>query len=510
MASENTKRIARNTAMLYIRMLFSMAVGLYTSRIVLNALGVSDFGTYNIIGGVVVLFAFLKNALSTATQRFLNIEMGKGDSLALKKVFNTSMTVHISIAAIILVLSETIGLWFVNTQLNLPAGRMDAVNWVYQLTLIAFIVDILIVPYNASIVANEKMTFYAYISIVEVTIKLAIAFLFVYIGSDRLISFTALNTVSAILFLFLYKIYCTKKFAFCYYERIWDKELYRKLVSFSGWSLLGGMANVGKSQGVNIILNIFCGVAINAAAGIANQLSVALNNFVFNFQQAFSPQIMKSYAANDHVYFSKLIFQTARFSYYMLLILSLPVLMNTEIILKLWLKNVPEYTLAFSRLTIIYILIDAISGPLWVSIQAIGKIRNYQIVVSIVLLLNLPVSYVFLKFGLPPYSVLWAGIVLCVAALIVRLVFLKKLISFPSGQFSKEVLLKISIVTLVSLPVPILIRLYTTGYWGMALSVALSLLSVGISIYTLGLNNNERTLIKNKISGFIPKKLSKR
>jgi len=510
MASENTKRIARNTAMLYIRMLFTMAVGLYTSRIVLNALGVSDFGTYNIIGGVVVLFAFLKNALSTATQRFLNIEMGKGDAVALKKVFNTSMTVHISIAAIILVLSETVGLWFVNTQLNLPLDRMVAVNWVYHLTIIAFVVGIVVVPYNASIVANEAMSFYAYVSIVEVAFKLAIAFMIMWIGFDRLITFTILNTISAILFFYIYKIYCVKKFDFCRYSRIWDKEMYKNLIGFSGWSLLTGVANIGKSQGVNIILNIFCGVTVNAAAGIANQLSGAINNFVFNFQQAFSPQIMKSFAANDRNYFSKLIFQTAKFSYYMLLILSLPVLLNTELILQLWLKNVPEYTVVFSQLTILYILIDAISGPLWVSVQAVGNIKTYQIVVSIVLLLNLPLSYLFLKYGLPPYSILWIGIVLCVAALVVRLVFLKKLIDFPVGRFNKEVLLRISIVTLVSLPIPFLIQRYMTGYWGMLLSMTVCVLSVGISIYTIGLNKGEREMIREKISIFVSKKLSKR
>jgi O-antigen/teichoic acid export membrane protein len=505
MPSENSKRIARNTVMLYIRMLFSMGVGLYTSRIVLNVLGVGDFGTYNIIGGVVVLFAFLKNALSSATQRFLNFEMGKGNPEELKKVFNTSMTVHVSIAVIIILLSESIGLWFVNTQLNFPAGRMDAVNWVYQLTIIGFIVGIIIVPYNASIIANERMSFYAYVSIVEVSVKLAVALLIVYIGYDRLITYTLLNTVASFLFFFVYKIYCNSKFDFCSYERIWDKVLYKKLIGFSSWSLMTGIANIGKSQGINILLNIFCGVTMNAAVGIANQLSGALNNFVFNFQQAFSPQIMKSYAAGDKAYFSKLIFQTSKVSYYMLLILSLPVLMNTETILVLWLKNVPEYTLIFSKLTILYILIDAISGPLWVSVQAIGDIKKYQIVISSVLLLNLPLSYLFLKVGLPPYSILWVGIVLCVAALIVRLVFLKKLIAFPLVLFSKEVLLRIVLVTVVSLPLPILVHIFTTGYEGMVLNIIVCFISVGSAVFVLGLKSEERTMVKGKAMELINK-----
>ena len=505
MGSENKKQIAKNTAALYFRMLLTMVVGLYTSRIVLSTLGVVDYGIYNIVGGIVILFSFFNNAMFSAIQRFLNVEIAKNDHFQLNKIFSVSMTVQISIAITVFVLSETIGLWFVNTQLNLPTERMIAVNWVYQFSIMTFLINIFLAPYEATILANEHMSFFAYASIIDVSTKLLIVFLLQYIGHDSLIVYAALTASLSFLFLAIYRIYCTKKFDYCYFHYSRDKILYRQLMSFSGWSLLGGIANVGKSQGVNIILNIFCGVVVNAAVGIANQVSTALNNFVFNFQLAFNPQIVKSYATNERDYFMQLIFQTAKLSYFLLFFISLPVLLNTEIILDIWLKDVPDYTVMFCQLSIIVILIDTISGPLWISIQAVGIIKKYQIVISTVLIMNVPLSYLSLMLGFPPYSVLWINLIVGIVALIVRLRFLRKLVDLSIKKFFKDVLFKIAFVTLISLPLPLVIKYFTTGYFGAGISLIISITSVGLAVFFVGLKSNERELLRTTLFKFLKK-----
>jgi O-antigen/teichoic acid export membrane protein len=502
----SSKRIAKNTLLLYFRMLFTMTVSLYTSRVILNILGVSDFGIYNIVGGIVILFSFLNNAMSSATQRFLNFEIGKNDLEQLRKVFCISMNVHVSIAFIVVVLAETIGLWFVNTQLNLPLDRMSAVNWVYQFSVLTFIINIIQVPYNATIISHERMSFYAYISIIEVSLKLSVVFLLQYFGSDKLKLYSVLISVVALIIIIIYRIYCTKKFESSKYYFFSDSSLYKQLLSFSGWSLFGSAANIGKYQVINVLLNIFCGVVVNATLGITNQVTVALNSFVSNFQLAFNPQIVKSYAANEKEYLMKLIFQTSKYSYYLLFILSFPILLNTDYILKLWLKTVPEYTLEFCQLSIIYLLIESISGPLWMSVQATGKIKNYQIAISSVLLLNIPFSYILLKLNYVPYSILWVNIGIGLIALITRIVFLKFLINLPIIKFFKEVILNLIIVTIVSIPLPFIISHYATiGFWKFLISSATALLSVIFFVYLVGLKTIEKKYAKNQLINILNK-----
>ncbi|MBE9467744.1 MAG: oligosaccharide flippase family protein [Bacteroidetes bacterium] len=499
----NNKRIAKNTLMLYFRMFITMVVSLYTSRIVLNTLGIEDFGIYNIVGSVVVLFSFLNSAMSGATQRFLNFELGKKDFNQLSKVFSASLSVHILIALIILLLSETIGLWFMNTQLNLPQERMYAAKWVYQFTIITFIIGVIKVPYNASIIAHERMSFYAYISIIEVFLKLVIVFILQLYGEDKLIFYALLISVVTLVIFVVFIIYCHQKFDSTHYHFFIDKNLYKQLLSFSGWSLFGSVANVGKIQIINIFLNIFCGVTVNAARGIANQVSNALNNFVSNFQIAFNPQIVKSYAANEKTNFLKLIFQTSKFSCFLLFFLSLPVLINTEYILKLWLKIVPEYTAEFCQLTIIYLLIESISGPLWMSVQATGKIKNYQIVISSVLLLNIPISYILLKYNFAPYSVMWGNIGISIIALIIRIIFLKKLVKFPTINFINDVLFRIIIVTIFSIPLPLIINHFlNSDLLSLIITTIVAFISVSVTIYYIGLKKEERLFVINELRSF--------
>jgi O-antigen/teichoic acid export membrane protein len=485
--------------MLYFRMLLTMGVSLYTSRIVLNTLGVVDFGIYNVVGGVVVLFSFLNNAMTSATQRFLNIELGRDDRTKLKNVFSASITIHIIIAIIVFTLSESVGLWFINTHLNLPADRMNAVNWVFQFSILTFIISILRVPYNAIIIANERMSFYAYISILEVLLKLLTVTLLVFYKNDRLKLYATLWCIITFVISIIYKIYCNKKFSSSHYKLFWDQDLYKQLVSFSGWSIFGSIANIGKSQVINILLNIFGGVTINAAMAIANQVSSALNSFVSNFQLAFNPQIVKSYAANEKQYLLKLIFQTSRLSYFLLFLLSLPILINIDYVLLLWLKLVPKYTPIFCRLIIISLLIETISGPLWMSIQATGNIKKYQIIISSILLLNIPIAYILLKLGYESHLILWVNIWIGIIALFARILFLKNFIDLPIKKFLKEVPLNVFLVTISALPFPLIINHFSHGFQNFVLVTMSSMISIGVSIYYIGLRSEEQKFLKMKL-----------
>ena len=497
--SENNKRIAKNTAMLYIRMLLIMAVTLYTSRVVLEVLGVEDFGIYNIVGGVVVLFSFINNAMATATQRFLNFELGRNDIKEVGRVFSMSMTAHISIALLVLFLAETIGLWFLLTQMNIPDGRMKAAVWCYQFSILTTCVQIIRVPYNACIIAYERMSFYAYISILEVILKLLIVFLLSIGGFDKLILYSILMFLVTVAVCYAYKIVCNRNFNISRYSFFWDKILYKKLMSFSGWSLFGSAANVGAQQGLNILLNIFCGVTVNAAMGIANQVSGAIYSFVYNFQVAFNPQIVKSYAIGDKEYFERLIFQASKFSFFLLFLISLPLLLECDFVLSVWLKEIPKYSVLFIKLILIYLMIDAISAPLWISVQAIGDIRNYQILMSFLILLNLPLGYLALYYDLQPASVLVIRVSVNMFTYIVRIIYLKKRISFPIWKYMKEVLGVAFLVVILSTPIPLFINKFHSSWQGFVMTTTVSIFCVLIATFFLGFTKGERIYIENII-----------
>lgn len=327
--SENNKRIAKNTFLLYFRMLFTMGVSLYTSRVVLNTLGVEDFGIYNVVGGVVVMFSFLNSSLATATQRFLNYEMGQGNALKLEKVFSIALTGHYLIALSVILLAETIGLWFVSTQLEIPAERMHAALWVYQFSILTLAVSIISVPYNAVIIAHERMKVFAYVSIAEVSLKLTVVFLLVYLSFDKLVLYAFLLLVVAVIVRMIYATYCKRNFTECKYRFIFEKDLFAQMFCFSGWMFTGTLSNLFSSQGVNILINMFFGPIQNAARGIAYQIQGTVNAFVTNFMVAVQPQIVKSYSQGNYSYMYKLVFMASRYSFYLLFLLSLPVLLQT-------------------------------------------------------------------------------------------------------------------------------------------------------------------------------------
>lgn len=491
-SSQDNKRIAKNTLLLYFRMILIMAVTLYTSRVVLDTLGVEDFGIYNIVGGVVVLFSFLNSAMASATQRFLNYELGRGDIHEVQRVFSMSMTAHLSIAALVLLLAETIGLWFVWSYIKVPPGRETAAIWCYQFSVLTSCIQIVRIPYNACIIAYERMSFYAYISILEVVLRLLVVFPLLLDGFDRLVLYSLLMSVVALLVLYLYKTVCNRRFPVSRYRFFWDSSLYKRLMSFSGWSLFGGVANVGAQQGLGIVLNIFFGVAVNAAMGIANQVSQAVYSFVSNFQTAFNPQIIKSYAAGDRAHFEKLLFYGSKYSYFLLFLLSLPVLLNCDFLLSVWLKEVPPHAAAFSELIILFLLLDALSAPLWIAVQAMGNIRNYQLMISSIILMSLPLGYVALKLGMPPESVLVVRVVVNAGALAARIVYLYRRISFPAGRYLKEVVLSVLLVTACSVPLPLWLGSIAGSWNGLLLTGFASLLLVPAAIYVFGLRREER------------------
>ena len=501
MINNNTtnKRIAKNTLMLYVRMFLIMGVSLYTSRVVLNQLGVEDFGIYNIIGGVVVLFTIINNAMIASPQRFLNFELGKQDLLNAQKVFSTSINIHLLIVVIFIILAESIGLWFVNNYINIPYGKLHAANWVYQFSIITTSLNIIRAPYNAAIIAHERMSAYAYISIIEAILKLAVVGLLI-LSTNKLIVYAGLITAITLLIFLSFYIYCNRSFCICHYIKTYEKERYKSMLNFSGWSLFGSIANMGAGQGLNIILNIYFGVGVNAAMGIANQVSSAVYQFVGNFQTAFNPQIIKSYALHELDYFKTLILHTSKYSYFLLYVLSLPLIICTPDILQLWLGQIPDYSTNFCRLMMVFLLIDAIQGPLWVSAQATGKIKNYQLIVSSLILLNLPLSLIILHYFKIAELALVIRVIINGITAIARVLYLRKLYSFPIKRYLKEVVFICLLVSLLSSVLPISVYICIDNTIPRIIAVCLiSILLSCLCIYYIGLRKQEKAFIKTVI-----------
>ena len=497
--SENNKRIAKNTLLLYVRTLFIMLVTLYTSRVVLNTLGVTDYGIYNVVGGVVAMFGFINGSMSSATQRYITFALGKGDKENLQKVFSTALQIHVLIAALIIILGETVGLWFMYTQMQIPADRVDAAFWVLQCSIVSTAVMVISVPYNADIIAHEKMSAFAYISILEAVLKLAIVFALVLSPFDRLIFYAFLILAVQLLIRLCYSHYCSRHFEESKYRHVWDKSLFREMTGFAGWSMFGNLASVLFSQGLNMLLNVFFGPVVNAARAVSVQVQSAIQQFVGNFQMALNPQITKTYAKGEMDEMHKLMFRSARFSFYLLFFLSLPVLFETNFILTVWLKIVPDNTVVFLRIMICTSLIYTLANPLIIANQATGKVRKYQIVCGSILLLILPVSYVCLKLSCPAYSVFIVHFVMESIAQLARMIMLRPLIGIRIADYIKNIYVRVVAVVALSVLVPFVV------YENMDDTVArffvmclICVLSVGTVVYTVGLSKNERVFVRTK------------
>lgn len=508
--SDNNKRIAKNTLLLYFRMLFMMVVSLYTSRVILNALGVEDYGIYNVVGGVVAMFTVISGSLSAAISRFITYELGKGDQSKLNKIFSASVTIQLLLSLIIVVLIESVGVWFLNAKMTIPAERITAANWVLQFSIVTFVINLISVPYNAAIIAHERMSAFAYISILEAVCKLAIAFLIMISPMDKLVFYAILMCIVSVIVRFTYGHYCKKHFAECNYHFHWDKEILKKMFGFAGWNFIGASSAVLRDQGVNIVINIFCGPAVNAARGISSQVNSAIMGFVNNFMTALNPQITKSYASGDHKYMMTLIFQGARLSFYILLLLSLPVILNAHYILKLWLSNVPEHTELFVQLILICAMGESLSNTMVTAMLATGNIRNYQIVVGGLQMMNLPISYICLRLGFMPESVLIVAIVVSQCCLAARLYMLRGMIGLSSIQYMKKVYLNVIVVTLLSLAVPVLLSKYMeeTFFSFVMLSLVSTVCTLIVEFY-VGCNGKEREFVVDKVIGLKNKILKK-
>lgn len=493
--AENNKRIAKNTFFLYIRMFLIMAVSLYTSRVILQTLGVEDFGIYNVVAGIVVLFSFINGAMAIASQRFLSFALGKQDDKEVNRVFSMSLTSHLAIAAIVIAVAETVGLWLL-CRMNFPEERLYAVGWVYQIAILTCCVNIVRVPYNAAIIAYEKMSFYAWVSIIECVLKLVIVYLLLIYSGDKLIFYSLLLLAVTIIVNLAYKFYCTRQFTTIRYRFFWNAALFKEFLGFSGWSLAGSLANVGAQQGLNMIINVFCGVVVNAAVGISNQVMGAVAQFLGNFQTAFNPQLVKSYATGDREYFMNLIFKSSKFSYYLMLLIALPVLINCEFFLQVWLGEVPQYAVEFSQLMILFLLFDAISGPLWIAVQATGEIRNYQILMGVLILLNIPVALVLMYMGYSPVYIFVGRVVINILTLAARILYLKPLIQLPSHQFVIKVIGVITMVTALAVPLPLYLHtLLPQTWWGVIANSGVCVLMSGLAILLLGLTCGERAMV---------------
>lgn len=496
----NNKRIAKNTILLYLRMLLIIAVSLYTSRVVLNTLGVSDYGVYNVVGGFVAMLSFLNSALTAASQRFISFELGRGDKEKLKTIFCTSVTIHAILAIIIFFIAETVGLWFVNTHLNIEPTRMTAANWVYQCSILTFMLSIISVPYNSCIVAHEHMKAFAYISIFEVTLKLLVVYLLLIISYDKLIIYAILIALVGIIIRLFYGIYCKSHFDECSYHFVFNKIIFKDMFSFAGWSVFGGLAFPFREQASNVILNIFCGTIINAARGIAFQVNGVISNFSNNFIMALNPQIVKQYASGNIEKSSILVHTGIRYSFFLILIIIIPIIINVDYVLKLWLGTVPKYTSSFLYLTLICALINSMTQPIVAAIQATGKIKIFQISICIIMLLELPFAYFILYNGAEPYAVMYPTIFVSVIGLFARYIILKQLVPLYKLKYFTIIVLKNLTIGFICFCLSKYIQSYfNINFFTFILTSITSIFIVIIVVYYLGITYNERSKLKNKL-----------
>lgn len=504
MPTTNDKRIAKNTLFLYMRTLLTVVVNLYTVRIIWQVLGVDDYGIYNIVGGIVMMFAFLNNAMVASSQRFISFELGTGDEKKLNKVFSISIMVHALLAIVLFVLAETIGLWFVNTKLNIPEGRYYAANIVYQCSVVSFLLTVISVPYNSCIVAHEHMKAFGYFGVLEVLLKLTFVFLLIFIPGDKLIIYSLSIVCISVIMRLLYGIYCHRNFKECHFQREKDKSLIKDMFNFAGWSFIGNLGISFKDQGLNIILNLFFNVAVNAAKGIANNIGAVIGGFVQSFQMALNPQITKSYAAGDIPNMMRLVYAGCKYSAFLMMFIAIPLILASEPILHLWLDNVAPYTAGFMQLVLIVSLIDSMVGPITTSLQATGNIKKFQMLISIIMLANIPLAWIWLKFISNPYIVIYVCIITSTIAVITRLMLLHELIKFDYINFFQKVVFRILLSFSVSAVLcwMVYLSLPKTILYLIVFGVCSCIIS-SLSIFAMGMNRNEQifaiNFIKSKI-----------
>lgn len=503
----NFTLIARNTALLYIRSFFVLLISLYTSRVVISVLGIEDFGIFNVVGGVISMISFVNTSLLASYQRYYNVVMAEENINSLRIWFRSSLSSQLLLAIIIVVISETLGVWFLNTQLVIPDNRIEAANWIYQASVVTIVFTIFEVPYSAMVTAYEKMNVFAIISVLDAVLKLAIVFLLKVVSSDKLIVYSLLLMVISFLDLFLFYIYVEKKFDLGRFSLSWRWEKIKALTSFAGYTFIDLLSQTLKSSGINILLNIFFGPVVNAARGLAFQVLGATNQFVKSFQMSFQPQLIRSYADKDYVYLNNLFFASSKFSYYLILLITVPIIVETSQILHLWLgDNVPEHTVSFVRLILFTSWVSCFANPTSVIIYATGKMRKFTAYVSGLNLAIVPVAYLFLKLGCEPESTMIVSLAITILAQAVRFYILRGMVDIPVVKYLKGVLFPSLLVTLLSFTVPLFLHNISITNTIFFITICfISCLWTAIIIFLCGVNKQERKLITEKIWSVIKK-----
>ena len=504
--SENNRRIAKNTMVLYVRMFVMMLISFFTAGITLNALGVEDYGINNVVGGLVAMFSLLSSSLTTASGRFITFALGKGDLEYQKRVFSTAVNIHIVLAIVVVIAIETVGVWFLNNRLNIPPDRLYAANWVLQCSVISFALGLFSVPYNSSIYAHERMSAFAWFIIYDAITKLIIIASIYYYGGDKLILLAIISLIPGVIKQIIYWIYCKRNFLESEYQFIWDKSIFKEMFSFSFWNFFGNTAYIFNTQGVNMLINIFFGVSFNAARGIATQIDSVVNQFTSNFTTAVNPQITKTYASNEHEYMHMLVRRTAVFSSYLSILLIVPLFLEINSILKLWLGTPPEYTAIFVRLSLISSLIITLGNSLLTAIFASGNIKRYQIIITLCGLWVFPFTYVAFKLGLPVESTYVIFCLVYLFLIFVRMYLAKTIIKLDVNLYFKEVIFKVLYISLLVSIVPLLIHIFTVeSYLRLLYSIPLVVLNTIFVIYCFGLTQVEREYFLNMVKTILKK-----
>lgn len=492
-----SRRIARNTLMLYVRMFILMLGGLYTSRVVLGALGEDDFGIYSVVGGVVAMFTIISGAMNSAVSRFITFEMGKGDGARLDKVYSTSVIIQLVLALVVVAAAEPIGIWFIRNEMTIEASRVPAALQVLHFSLLAFVINLMSVPQMASITAHEKMSAYACIGIFDGLLRLGVAFMIARAPIDRLVYYAALMAGVVLIVRMTYGVYCRMNFPECRFRPVFDRNLVKEMFSFAGWNFIGVTSGVLRDHGGNILVNLFSGPAVNAARGVAVQLNGALQGFVTNFMTAVNPQITKSYAAGEKEYMFSLVRKSSRLSFCLLYLLTLPVIFNAEYLLGIWLEEVPEHAPIFVQLFLVFALSESLSNPMITAMLATGKIRTYQIVVGGLQLLNVPVSYFCLVLGAMPEVTVVVAIVISQICMFARLLMLHKATGYPVLPFLRDVYFRLLLkVVAVSVWLPLLVEtVKPDGFGGFVASASVCVAAALSAACVFGLDKDERQWI---------------
>ncbi len=497
---EDNKRLAKNTIALYFRSFVVMFVGLYISRTLLKELGAEDYGLYNVVGGIVVLFSFLNGALSLSVQRFINFELGKDNLIGAKRVFSASMGVQLILMLTLFVIIESFGVWFLNNKLNIPPDRINAANWAFQFSIITFCAGIIRVPYEATVIAYEKMTFFAYMAIIDVILKLSIVVAISFVDGDKLIYYALLMAIEVVVTIFIYRFYCKKNFCICDFRIERDRSLYKQILSFSGWSLTGNATYVATHQGFVFLINMYYDLTVNAALGIANQVIAAVSQFASSFATSYRPQIVKAYAKNEQDHLYSLINTTSKMSFSLIVFPCFLLIFNMPFVLNIWLDEVPQYTIGFCQVLLVCSIVDAMTTPYNAAIMSTTKIRNYQLFISLSYILDLIVSFVLILNGVLPYVVLISRIFTRgILNMIIGLFYLNKLLEFPVKSYIYKCLCPILIVLIVNVPILFSLYIYFDGFKMFLLSSFSILTILPLSLYYILLSSSERQLINNFI-----------